>query len=626
MSRSRLTLALDWLALALAVAAVAILLTGGLTLRLGGARITARSADRAALAVLAVVALRVALDRRTRPLANAPEVWRRVRDRIYDPALDRVTPLPAEFRWRRLGLATAGICAFAVAMLWPQILNLYQVPDLGDPLFSIWRFSWVFHKLQGDPRSLFSPNTFYPNELVLTYSDSMLLPAVTTMPLLVFGLHPVVAYNVMMVAAFIASAIAMYVLAERLTGSAAAAFVAALLFGFHPYRFEHYSHYELQMTYCMPFALLALHQFAATARMRYAVLAAVLSAGQLYCSMYYAVFFSIFASLVFVATCGLTRAPLRRLVAPAIVGAVVALMLAWPLARVYRAAHLGDRDKETVAFYSATVGDYVSAHHRSAMWGERIRSRQPERALFPGAVVLLLAAVALIPPIGATRAAYALALLVLFEISRGFNSPFYPYLYDWFEFIRGLRVPARASIVLGIALTLLAGFGVRRLLAGRSVFATRLALAAIVAAIAIDVRPILRLEPVWPEPPPIYGALAGSKAVLAEFPFGGRHANYSWHIPFMYFSVWHWVDMVNGYSGHSPDGTGDFEQELQEFPEGRTLSLLRARGTTHVTVNCALYRGGCGDLLERVEAMPDFRLITSARWEGQPVRLYELRR
>jgi len=94
----------------------------------------------------------------------------------------------------------------------------------------------------------------------------------------------------------------------------------------------------------------------------------------------------------------------------------------------------------------------------------------------------------------------------------------------------------------------------------------------------------------------------------------------------MYFSVWHWIDMVNGYSGHSPDGTGDFEQELQAFPGGRTLTLLRERGTTHVTVNCALYRGGCGDLLERVEAMPDFRLITAARWQGQPVRLYELRR
>ena len=37
-------------------------------------------------------------------------------------------------------------------------------------------------------------------------------------------------------------------------------------------------------------------------------------------------------------------------------------------------------------------------------------------------------------------------------------------------------------------------------------------------------------------------------------------------------------------------------------------------------------RIGSGDLLERLDAMPDFRLITAARWQGQPVRLYELRR
>lgn len=627
MSRFRLTTALDWLALALAIAAIAILLTGGATLRLGGGvRITARSADRAALAALAVVALRVALDRRTKPLANAPALGRAIRNRLYDPALDRAALLPSESAWRRLGLAAAGICAVAAVQLWRQIVNLRQVPDLGDPLFSIWRFSWVFHKLQGDPRPLFSPNVFYPHELTLTYSDSMLLPAVTTMPLLMLGVHPVVAYNVMMVLTFIASAIAMYVLAERLTGSAAAAFVSALLFGFHPYRFEHYSHYELQMTYCMPLALLALHKLVETPKVRYAVLAGVFAAGQLYSSMYYAVFFSVFAAIVFAATCWLKKVRLRALVVPALVGAVVALALAWPLAHVYRAAHLGDRDKETVEFYSATVADYVTAHPRSAMWGERIRGHQPERSLFPGAVVLVLAAIALIPPIGATRAAYALALLVLFEISRGFNSPFYPYLYEWFEFIRGLRVPARASIILGIALTLLAGFGVRRLLAGRSAVATRVALAAIVAAIVIDVRPILRLEPVWEEPPPIYGAVAGTDAVLAEFPFGGYHAKYTWHVPFMYFSVWHWQNMVNGYSGHAPDGMAEFEKEMDQFPEGRTVGLLRERGTTHVTVNCELYRHGCGDLIERLDAMPDLRLITAARWHGQPVRLYELRR
>jgi len=249
----------------------------------------------------------------------------------------------------------------------------------------------------------------------------------------------------------------------------------------------------------------------------------------------------------------------------------------------------------------------------------------PERALFPGAVILLLAAVALIPPLGATRAAYLAALVVMFELSRGFNGFFYPYLYDWLPFLRGLRVPARASILVGLTLALLAAFGVRRLLAGRPAWLQRGALAVLVAAIAIDLRPVLRLESVWPEPPPIYGVVSGApNVVLAEFPFGGSPTRFTPNVPFMYFSLWHWAPMLNGYSGHSPPGQVDFETAIASFPAPAAVELLRARGATHVTINCALYRGGCEDLVAAVDALPAFRVVTSGKWNGAPVRLYEL--
>ena len=34
------------------------------------------------------------------------------------------------------------------------------VPDLGDPLFPIWRIGWVYRQLLGDPRPLFDANIF----------------------------------------------------------------------------------------------------------------------------------------------------------------------------------------------------------------------------------------------------------------------------------------------------------------------------------------------------------------------------------------------------------------------------------------------------------------------------------
>jgi hypothetical protein len=626
-SRSRLTHALDWAALALLVVAVLIAVTGGASLRMGGIRVTARSPERALVAALAIVVLRVVRDRRTRPLETAPAVLRAVRDRLYAPDLDAVPDAPPR-RARGLGIATLGICAFAAALLYEQLLHLDFVPDLGDPLFSIWRFSWVYHKLLGDPRPLFSPNIFHPHTLTLTYSDSMLLPSLMTAPFLAIGLHPVVAYNLVMVISFVLSAVAMYALLEPLTGSPRAAFVSALLFGFYPYRFEHYSHFELQMTFCIPLALLALHRFAATGRTWYAMTTGVLAAAQLYCSMYYAVFFTMYAAVVFAVMCVVLRANVKRLIGPAALACLLAGVLAWPLARTYSAAHLGDRDVQTVQYYSATPADYLRAHPRSAMWGDiSLPGRQPERALFPGVMVLLLAAAALVPPIGRIRLIYAAGLLTAFVISLGFNTPLYAYLYDGLSFMRGLRVPARCSIFVGFTLALLAGFGARRILANRSGYVSAGLLAALVIAIGVDLHPMLRLEPVWSDPPPIYGKLSGrDNVVLAEFPFGGNPRGYTSNVPFMYFSIWHWAQLVNGYSGHYPLGQLELEVALYKFPDPSSLALLRERGTTHVSVNCALYRGGCDRLLEEVDAVPDLHLVASGRWQSQPVRLYELKR
>jgi hypothetical protein len=621
--RSRAATVLDWLALTLVIVAAVIALTGGTVIRLGGARITARSPERALLAAIAVIALRVAIDRRTRPLANATALAARTRHRLYDPGLDQPD---LKRSWRLEGLAAIGYCAFAAVLLFPQLQRMDSVPDLGDPLLSMWRTGWVFHKLGGDPRPLFSPNIFYPHELTLTYSDSMLLPALTTAPFLLAGVHPVIAYNVVMVLSFIASAFAMYLLAAYLTGTRMPAFIAGLLFGFYPYRFEHYSHFELQMTYCMPLALLALHRFAATRRARYAIAFGLLAVAQLYSSMYYAVFFTIYVAALFLCLCVLTRPPLRKMIAPGLIAGTMALAQALPLARTYSKAQLGDRGVDTVSYYSATTADYLRAHPRSATWGNRgLPGRMPERALFPGIVILLLAAAGLIPRFGATRAAYLVALVVAFEMSRGFNSPFYPFLYDWLAFVRGLRVPARASVLVGMTLALFAAFGVRRLVSARPPWLQRVALGVIVCAVAIDLRPILRLEPVWLEPPPIYGPVAGSlNVVLAEFPFGGNPTRFTPNAPFMYFSLWHWASMLNGYSGHSPPGQADVEQALRGFPDATAVAMLRAQGATHVTVNCALYRGGCDELLSTVDASPAFRLVSAGKWQGASVRLYAL--
>jgi hypothetical protein len=620
-TRQRLAALLDYLALLALLAFVAIHLTGGFVVDIGGIRLSARRQESSLYVAFAALATRLLIDRTSPP----PSAWLRFGNHIYDPAADEVHATRPVSRWPEYGLALAGFSTFGMVLLLAQISRLDAIPDIGDPLFSIWRQSWVYRQLLGDPRSLFDANIFHPLPLTLTYSDSMLLPALTTAPLRAMGMHPVVATNIVLVFSFVASAFTAHLLVDRLTGSSWSAFISGLIFGFYPYRFEHYHHFELLMTYCLPLVLLAVHLFFSTLLVRYAVLAVIFAVAQLYSSMYLAVLFMWQVLGISGLMIALERPRLGRLVVAGVISVALAFVLAWPLASVYSSSQLEERSTKELGYYSAEAGDYLRPHPRSAFWGAG--SAPPaERALFPGIMAITLAIVGLTRPLGRLRVVYLGALLVAFEISLGVNGHIYPYLYEWFGFMRGMRAPARAGFLVGLALAVLAGFGVRRLVAGRSRAAGFAIGAALTIATAVDLRPAIELQTAWPAPPRIYQSIKASD-VLAEFPMGSLTPDTAllMDTPYMYFSLWHGAQLINGYSGHLPPDHFNFLVTMQAFPDPSTIELLRARGTTHVTINCFFYRG-CRGLLARINRTPDLRPVSSTVWEGREVQLYELKR
>jgi hypothetical protein len=628
-SRNRLIRRLDWASLTFVLISIAIDLTGGFYFAPGGVRISAQTSERPLYVAIGLLLVRYALDRRTPFLGGRLPVWW---TRVFDRRLD---PQPADHArgWvsRHFLIAAAGFVAVGAVLLHTQLAHMDSVPDLGDPLFSIWRMGWVFHHLQGDPRPLFDANIFYPEPLTLTYSDSMLVPALTEAPLLAAGVHPVVAYNVLFLASYFLSAIATYSLIVRLTGSAQAGFIGGLIYGFYPYRFEHYSHLELQMTYWMPLALLALHRFAATFNVAPAIVLTLCVVAQLYSSMYYGVFFPMYAAVILGVLLWIARPAWRRLAVPLAIGATLAVVLAVPLARPYFAAQgaKGERDENTVTFYSAQPSDYFRAHPRSALYGGRLLSdSHPERALFPGVTPLVLSAVSLVAPVGPIRLAYAAGMLVAFDLSRGFTGYIYKHLYAWFGPIRGMRVPARVSIIMAISLAVLGGFGALRLIRRFGTSRGRaLAFIALVAAVATDLHPKLELEPVWPKPPAVYGSIApGSGAVLAEFPFTSKVPGIADDLQYMYFSTWHWLPLVNGYSGFSSEPYREWRKGVLNFPDAVSFAALKARGVTHLTLNCAFVLGDCEPLLTALDERRDLQVLSSVRWQGAVVRLYALSR
>ena len=208
------------------------------------------------------------------------------------------------------------------------------------------------------------------------------------------------------------------------------------------------------MSWWMPLALLAIHRFIATTRILYAVLAALLTTAQLSLVDVSGRVLSLVCgrdgrSLVLVSSpsrpegaCGCSRRGDRG-------------CSCWPLPctrPIRRLAFTIGRLKKSSASapHCPTTSD---RNGRSALWaGRPLPDPQAERGLFPGAVVLVLAAIALWPPLGKARLPYAAALLVITEITRGSNGFLYPILYEWLAFMRGMRVPARASLLVGMAL------------------------------------------------------------------------------------------------------------------------------------------------------------------------------
>jgi hypothetical protein len=146
--------------------------------------------------------------------------------------------------------------------------------------------------------------------------------------------------------------------------------------------------------------------------------------------------------------------------------------------------------------------------------------------------------------------------------------------------------------------------------------------AALVVFVMIDAWPALSLRAVWKEPPAIYDVLKYTpKVVIAEMPMLDDETS---NIPFMYFSLWHWATMVNGYSGFIPRSYAEFHKQLVFFPDRTSIEALRSRGVRYVSVNCGLVYHGCQELMDAMRKDTRLRLTSNVQWNSNTVQLYEV--
>ena len=627
--------ALDALLVLAGSAAVVALLGARTRLDLGGFRISIRAATNLLLASGALAIVRASVGG---AVALFPAVRRRD-GRLFDAERARLAE-PAPVSPRVLIYAGATLLGSLVWIV-PHLLHPRMVPDFGDPLFSAWRIARIAHQFTTDPRHLFDGNIFYPLPLTLTLSDSTFLQALLALPFVLAGADPLLVANVLTMAAFPACALASFYAAWRITGAPDAALIAGLLGAWYPFHAEHYSHLELQWVMFAPLAIVTGMRLLAAPRVRTGLAFGIAVAAQWLASMYLGVMllsFAVFLPLYFVGA--LTRGPkilwivaafdiiaiawrvpvTRRLVTASLAAAAIALPafagLAWPYvaARSLR----GERARQEVIDGSATGADYRTPHERLVTY-QRPHRHQPERELFPGMSTLVLATAGAVPPLPAAAIASLVAGSLAFDWSLGLNGLTYDELYDLSTVYRGMRMTARFSAIVGVALVVLGAIGAARVLAWfRAPRWRTAACAAIAILVLFDLRMDVRLQAYPRDLPAIYASVTPDM-VLVELPVDRQ-------IDYMYFSTRHWARLVGGYSGF-PKYSNRLMDGWKIWPSPDAIGFFRTAGATHLTYNCALedHPDRCGSTLEMLDTHPQLERIATAVWQGKETRLYRLR-
>ncbi|MCW3016655.1 MAG: hypothetical protein JWO02_3747 [Solirubrobacterales bacterium] len=515
----------------------------------------------------------------------------------------------ADISRRELLALALGALTLAVAMFWPLALHTgSQLPkDLGDPLAQAWQLAWGGHALVHQPGSFFQSNQFWPLRDTLAFSDALVGYA----PLATLGHGPsaaVARYDVLFLVASALAFAGAYLLARELGVGVAGALVAGAAFAYAPWRLEQGGHLHILSSGAIPLALFLMLR--GYRRGSWALIVGGWAAIAWQVSIGFSLGLPLLVVLTGAAVAALPwwwrrgrpRPDGRRLRATAVglaLVAVTAVVLSAPYLRVREDQPQFQRSAQTIAAYSAGPRMFLASSALNPLWGRAsagIRDSLPavpEQTLFPGALVLLLAAAGVGWSAGWPRrlrlgllAAAGLFAVLSLGFETGGAGRFLPYrlLYEVIPGWPGIRVPERMNTFTSLALAMLAAGGTARVL---RVLGDRSAVVrAAVTGFAVG---IVLLEgagftpgrwyphPVAPVAPAAQAGLRGPLLHLPAAPQDNRE--------YLLWSTDGLQPMVNGRSSLQPPFTARLLSQLGGFPDRASVARLRRLGVQTVVLH-----------------------------------------
>jgi hypothetical protein len=547
--------------------------------------------------------------------------------RPIDSTANRVT-IPR--RLGEIGLVLIFYSAIAVWWLWPLpavwrthsgYFGAEYPPSVADFYLIVWALAWDAHAITLWPWHPFRANIFYPSKDALAYSEHFLGYLPLFAPAYWVTGNPVLAANWTALITYPLCGVAMYLLARRFTGRPAA-LAAGFFYAFHLRRLQSLPHLHMLGVQYLPLVLLLTERWFEAARMRDLLFLTIALMLQALSSFYlaYALFLAYGTYVALALVRWRTTIDRRRVVGIAAASAILVGAVIATAAPYVKLKALG-----LIPSYGNGEDDVIGLIPYFAQL--KVREYLAEGG--PPVVGYVLAALAFVPlgRRGAYRWGAAIGgALAVVGIVAAFGpaimlhnhklwSP-YQLLLDSIPGFATVRLPDRFVVVAQLGFALLAGIGAGRVLdrAPRFLAWTGAALAIAVALVAFAGAPAL---PVHPERtgehvPPVYRWLDehGAGRALLELPGGGfpvaaRH---------MYFSTYHWLPLIDGYSGYPP-GTAQYIYWLgRDLPNGRALQEL----VDHVDVGWILVHRDelTEDQAQRWDAPLPEGLALAGEWGG----------
>jgi hypothetical protein len=564
--------------------------------------------------------------------------------------------------------------ALGSVVLWP-LCNYGELASalyLGDVRLIAWTLAWNNHAMLDGVPSYWDANIFYPATQTLALSEHLFGISLFTLPVYAATRNPALAYNLVWLFSFPASAIAAHWLAWRYTRDHLASMLAGVIYAFCFFKILHGGgHLQIVWSFWLPVAILLLAWWFERPRWVTAVALAAVITLQVLSSWYVGVLILLATGIFFVwQSAVLLRAHVRQRVTPAgapLVEAAFtlapgrrALQLAlivtlcsaaiWPFARPYLRGTLESAPDE-IRESSARVSDYVLAPAHT--WGGRVAAAAGayglnlpfgERAVFIGYVALAAAVVAIGILAGSRgRAAgseparrselWCLVAIATWAFAcslgpaaagaavrgAGTAAAKATGAGDWTPFglishLPGLslfRAPARFALLVMLAVSVVAAYAARWW-QDRWGLAGRI-LTALLIPVAVSESFMIGGSPVGrPQPveiPPIYRHLATlPPGPVVSLP-GYREPHWWWlRANYQYYSSTHWFPIVNGYSRMDPPDHGWIMGHMTAFPGVNGANTMRRIGLRYVVLHADRYPDGAVQILAFARSSPDFTL------------------